>query len=145
MSADNIHMLVNIVKVILDNEEAISREVILDHIEKQCNNPLFASVTDNDKETALKTLLVDYSVWMNQEPTVLSDNTDHEEWLADHRKDIDFTFWERYQTYLQTHKGFPSRVIKSLDKTTDIVLGYLEHPRREGAWRRRPWHEGQIW
>jgi hypothetical protein len=144
MLTNNVKLLVNSVKVFLDSENIISRDLILSHIENQCRNPLFNSLTEEDKELALKSLLADYSVWMNQEPTVLSDNTDHEEWLADRRKEINFDFWERYSTYLEREKGYPRAVLNDLDKTTDIILGYLEYPKREGFWDRRGMVVGEV-
>ncbi|NLF41685.1 MAG: endonuclease, partial [Bacteroidales bacterium] len=144
MSSNNVEMLINIVKIFLNNESSITRDVINSHIEKQCGNPPFNMLTEGDKEQALKSLLSVYSVWMNQKPTVLSDNKDHIEWLDDNRKKIDFAFWDRYQAYLEKSKNLPYKVISSIDKTTDTVLKYLEDPNRKGEWDRRGMVVGEV-
>ena len=143
MQIDKTKMLVNIIKVFLDNEPVVTRELINNHIENQCTVPAFCTITPEEKEHALKMLLANYAIWMNQEATMLCDNIDHDEWLSDRRKDIDFVFWERYREYL-SREGLPDKVLTDLDRTSDIVLGYLEDPAREGYWDRRGMVVGDV-
>ena len=62
---------------------------------------------------------------------------DHEPWLSNARKDIDFYYWNRYRRYLLEGHDFPDPVLASLDSVTDRILDFLQKPTDEGRWDRR--------
>jgi Z1 domain len=83
------------------------------------------------------------TVWQAPSPG-LDDARDHVEWLPSAKAAIDWQFWNRYRRYLEDVKLMPRQVVWRLDETTDWVLGKLENPDREGAWRRYGLVVGQV-
>jgi hypothetical protein len=76
------------------------------------------------------------------EGDVLTDTSDHVDWLDRRRPEIDWTFWKAYRSW--TAKSLPGPVVSSVDRLTDEVLGLLENPFREGRWDRRGMVVGQV-
>ncbi|MFF5423239.1 MULTISPECIES: Z1 domain-containing protein [unclassified Streptomyces] len=74
----------------------------------------------------------------------ISDGTGHIPWLPDAKNDRKWPFWERYERYLSWVRDMPAQVVRSIDRTTDEVLGELEDPNRPGQWRRRGLVIGQV-
>lgn len=74
----------------------------------------------------------------------LSDGSGHIPWLPDAKNDRTWPFWERYERYLSWVRDMPAQVVRSIDRTTDEVLGELEDPNRPGQWRRRGLVIGQV-
>jgi hypothetical protein len=82
-------------------------------------------------------------IWQERS-TSLEDRTGHEEWLAPHRDQIEWRFWDRYRRYLEQVELLPPAVISRTDESTDRVLGKLEFPSRQGEWDRRGLVVGQV-
>lgn len=97
-----------------------------------------------DEEALLRRVLQEVNTFVEEAPTVLKDNHDHEEWLSGERADISWNYWQRYKKYLRTEEKFPPKVIDSLDEATDDILRLLESPRRKGNWDRRGMVVGNI-
>lgn len=78
--------------------------------------------------------------------TALDDNdpTSHVAWLEERRAGIKWRFWDRYVTYLERDFGMPPTVLTSVGRLTDMILGRLEEPTREGAWDRRGMVVGSV-
>ena len=78
--------------------------------------------------------------------TVLDDNdpTAHEAWLPESRGNIQWRFWNRYVTYLERDFGMAPTEVNNLHELTDMVLGRLEKPSREGKWDRRGMVVGSV-
>lgn len=74
----------------------------------------------------------------------LSDDSDHQPWLAEQRDTIDWRFWERYERHLTHSVGLPPAVVDNLADITDDILGRLEAPTRAGSWDRRGLVAGQV-
>ncbi|MGW3336149.1 Z1 domain-containing protein [Streptomyces sp. NPDC001009] len=74
----------------------------------------------------------------------LSNGSGHIPWLPDAKNDRKWPFWERYERYLSWVRDMPPQVVRSIDRTTDEVLGELEDPNRPGQWRRRGLVIGQV-
>lgn len=74
----------------------------------------------------------------------LTDARDHVEWLANRRGDIDWRSWEHYQRWLSTDQDLEPMALRRLDDNTSQVLGFLEDPKRPGAWDRRGMVVGQV-
>ncbi|GAA1225581.1 Z1 domain-containing protein [Kitasatospora nipponensis] len=74
----------------------------------------------------------------------LEDRTGHRPWLPDAKNERDWDFWARYRRYLEDVRRMPPRVVWRLDQSTDEILGQLEDPRRNGAWRRTGLAIGQV-
>lgn len=74
----------------------------------------------------------------------LTDPRNHTEWLADRRGEVHWTFWERYETFLQMIEQLPEPVIRSVDIRTEGILELLEDPKRPGEWDRRGLVVGSV-
>lgn len=98
-----------------------------------------------DEEEILRTILLNYGVFEGHS-SVLEDNRNHIEWLANERATIKWNFWNRYKKYLSKDKEerLPESVISEIDNTSEEILKRLESPRREGAWDRRGMVVGNV-
>jgi hypothetical protein len=81
-----------------------------------------------------------------EDATVLDehDSTAHVEWLAPRKADIEWRFWQRYMTFLERESAMAPSAVNALDGLTDMILGRLEDPRREGPWDRRGMVVGSV-
>ncbi|MFI9328965.1 SAV_2336 N-terminal domain-related protein [Kitasatospora sp. NPDC052868] len=76
-------------------------------------------------------------VTIHQEPVPgPPDITAHIPWAGRRTEGRSQGFWERYLRYLQESRSARTDWVRSLDESTDDVLGRLEDPRRPGNWRR---------
>ncbi len=96
-----------------------------------------------DQEALLRQILFDYGVFEGP-ASILEDNRDHKEWLANERASIKWDFWSRYKKYLEVIEKLPPSVVSSIDQTTEEVLKRLESPKRPGAWDRRGMVVGNV-
>jgi len=76
--------------------------------------------------------------------TALDDPTGHEVWLPEHKAEIKWQFWSRYERHLARDFGMPRPAINSLHSLTDKILERIEHPAREGPWDRRGMVVGSV-
>jgi hypothetical protein len=74
----------------------------------------------------------------------ISDSDHHTPWLPDAKSTRSWEFWERYRDYLEHTESLPPGVVRTLDRSTDEILGELEDPRSEGAWERAGLAIGQV-
>lgn len=98
---------------------------------------------DVDEEQLYRRVVQDYDIWGGS-MSVLKDNTDHIEWLANMKASKDWTLWRRYKKYIENQRKMSPNAIKELDRSTDTVLGLMESPDREGNWDRRGMVVGNI-
>lgn len=96
-----------------------------------------------DEEMLLRQILFDYGVFEGP-ASVLEDNRDHQEWLANERASISWRFWPRYKKYLEVSEKLPPAVVDNIDQTTDEILKRLESPKRPGSWDRRGMVVGNV-
>jgi hypothetical protein len=68
---------------------------------------------------------------------------DYHPWLDDQRENIDWYYWNRYKRLLKK-KGFPPKVVTSIDSITNKITDHLENPKKEGAWDRRGLIVGHV-
>lgn len=94
-----------------------------------------------DKAKVEEELIRRFSTWIAS-PSVLSDSSDHVEWLTADRKK-GWRYWQRYREYLEKHK-IPLYAVDGINDATNRVLGLLEDPEREGAWDRRGLVVGHV-
>ena len=96
-----------------------------------------------DEEEIIRTILFNYGIFEGHS-SVLEDNRDHIEWLANERATIKWNFWNRYEKYLSKVERLPEPVVSEIDNTSDEILKRLESPRREGSWDRRGMVVGNV-
>ncbi|HCY77496.1 MAG TPA: endonuclease [Ignavibacteriales bacterium] len=63
-------------------------------------------------------------------------------WLKDRKKDISWSFWNRYNNYLR--KKMALETINKLDNLTDDILDRIPNPSISGAWDKRGMVVGQV-
>ena len=66
-----------------------------------------------------------------------------EPWLEGRRAEVEFKYWNRYRRLLGN--TLPPKVLGTIDKDTDRIVGLLENPLRSGPWKRRAgrWPNGK--
>lgn len=65
------------------------------------------------------------------------------EWLTERRATTDLFYWNRYRAYL-LQSGFSKEVVGTIGRDTDKIVGLLENPEKEGAWKRRGLVVGHV-
>ncbi|MFZ5529742.1 MAG: Z1 domain-containing protein [Pseudomonadota bacterium] len=93
-----------------------------------------------DRQRVTDELIRRFSSWAGVD-VMMKDDVGHKAWLVQGRKS-DWRYWQRYSEYLEGRLS-PS-AIEALDKSTDMILGSLEDPLREGAWDRRGLVVGHV-
>jgi hypothetical protein len=81
------------------------------------------------------------NIWTT-EASSLTDQQGHVPWLQAERAEISWNFWDRYRSYIA--RDLPPAAVKHVDRITDVILGQLESPRRDGLWDRRGMVVGQV-
>jgi hypothetical protein len=96
-----------------------------------------------DRDVLLKEIQSRVAVWQD-DSVGLKDDRNHIEWLTEAQVERSWDFWDRYRRYLEDVRLMPPRVVRRLDQSTDRILGQIEDPRRQGAWRRTGLVVGQV-
>lgn len=124
-----------------ESESALQREQIVDTVEEVLSMRRFREGVDGEKLTA--ELEEIFTIWADA-PSALSNDDDHQAWLAQKGPDIRWSFWNRYKLYL-LHKQRMSPIgLENLNRVTDEVLGRIEDPGRAGPWDRRGLVMGDV-
>lgn len=123
-------------------DQRVTTELVQQYAAAAVTLPPFDSA-ELDHDRIIRLVKATINVWVPA-ASVLEDNTDHVDWLAQRRAEVDWTFWDRYRQWLESRKGFPADVVRKTDDVTDNILGRLEDPQREGAWDRRGLVAGQV-
>jgi hypothetical protein len=99
---------------------------------------------DVDKEMIIRELESRFSITFLGNIQILEDRaTSHIVWLPEKRSEIEWRFWKRYERWLQA-KRMSENAIRGIDEFTDIILGLLENPKRNGEWDRRGLVVGNV-
>jgi hypothetical protein len=96
-----------------------------------------------DEETLVSELLHLFSITIGK-ASALDDIRGHKAWLDARRAEIKWSFWRRYSRYLETDLKWAPQMVESLDRDTDMVLGRVEDPNRDGCWDRRGMVVGSV-
>lgn len=127
--------------LLLDDDvlAGISQELIGGTIDRVvAMNPKWG--IDFDRDAAIEELTRRFSIWIGKD-AVLSDETGHRQWLDAARKK-DRRYWQRYRRWME--RKLSPKAIETLDDSTDLVLGFLEDPTRDGIWDRRGLIVGHV-
>ncbi len=65
-------------------------------------------------------------------------------WLNDARKDISWTYYNRYEQYLLQKKGWKPTAIASIQTSSDIILDHMANPRTKNLFDKRGLVIGDI-
>lgn len=73
---------------------------------------------------------------------ILDTDEGYQPWLKERKKDIHWSFWNRYSNYLRKKIG--PDTINKLDNLTDDILDRLTNPAINGPWDKRGMVVGQV-
>lgn len=81
--------------------------------------------------------------------TMLDDMTNHLEWFnpatnTATKRDLSWHFWDHYKDYLTTVKGWPPKIVDSVDGFSSEILSRIEDPQRQERWDRRGMVMGSV-
>lgn len=134
---DNYKQLSDAVRATLANESKVTQETIRERIQKFRE---VVKVSDEEADNLAREIETNLSIEMEIGSIIKEEFT---EWLDSEKVNIDPYYWDRYKKLLE-QQDFPPKVITSLDKDTDRILGLLEIPKKEGAWDRRGMVVGYV-
>jgi hypothetical protein len=95
-----------------------------------------------DKEKIARHLEARFNVSMSVGDILFAE--EYKPWLADARGAIDFYYWNRYKSYLDSNVALPHLVVQSMDAISDKILDHLENPCKDGSWSRRGMVIGHV-
>ncbi|SFK64847.1 Type III restriction enzyme, res subunit [Nitrosomonas aestuarii] len=91
--------------------------------------------SNDDFEHLQRVLETEYVTTMGAGVSLIDPEDVHDEkWLT--RREIDWNYWNDYESYL-IGENWPTRVVSSMDTITNKILGLLKDPEEEGEWYRR--------
>jgi hypothetical protein len=93
-----------------------------------------------DREAVIDELIRRFSLWIGRDSTIKSE-AGHFPWLSPARR-VERRYWQRYREWLERELSF--RAVEALDQSTDLILGLLEDPTRDGWWDRRGLVVGHV-
>lgn len=113
---NNIESYARIARVLIDTtkcsiDEAVSNPAIPEHL--------------RDK---IKIMLEQEQLIVVRDPHLIEDpEREHNEWLS-HIDRASWYYWPRLRNYLIDAKGWPEATVRSIDDSTDRILGAMENP-----------------
>lgn len=88
-----------------------------------------------DIDYLIRSLEAQYITTMGAGVSLIDHDIPHdEEWYL--KREINWNYWQDYQTYL-IRQMWPTRVVNSMDLVTNKILGLLQDPQDVGDWERR--------
>lgn len=94
-------------------------------------------VSDEEFEQIVKNLKAALLVAMDVGVSIVDPDSTHQSWLPARRSEIDFFYWNRYKKYLETVKGWNTRVTANLDTVSTEILDLLGDPKNDQTWKRK--------
>jgi len=95
----------------------------------------------SERESLFKYLAATFAVF-SENYRILDTDRDYKPWLKDRKKDIDWSFWNRYSNYLR--KKIVPDTINKLDNLTDDILDRITNPSISGPWDKKGMVVGQV-
>lgn len=96
-----------------------------------------------DREQLIREIKALYNIRVGNW-TAIEDESRKRPWLSSTRASIDWHFWNRYQEYLETNKGYSLATLAKLDELTDFTLDKLFNPAVSGRVDKRGMVVGQV-
>ncbi|MFC4914095.1 Z1 domain-containing protein [Actinomadura gamaensis] len=97
-----------------------------------------------DRDVLLRRLQELVAVFQEDSAGMVPDFSEHRPWLPEAKAERTWEFWDRYREYSEDVLLLPPRVVGTLDRSTEGILGDLEDPLRPGPWRRTGLVIGQV-
>ena len=119
--------------------QPLKREAIAAKADEILGIPTLAGGVNREK--LIRDLEERFTIW-SDDAQVLHGDDDHLPWLIARRGEIGWKFWERYRLFIGS--TLSPAALESVDKVTELILGELEDPMREGPWDRRGLVMGNV-
>ncbi len=116
----------------LQGNHVVPKGYLLEAVKKHGSE---LSLTQEDVERYVKHLETVYGT--SQEDGHILKKDFHEWYTPQERRSIDFHYWRRLERYWIKKTILPRDVVRSVDKVTDEIMGYLGNPRDKTSWNRR--------
>jgi hypothetical protein len=127
----------------LSQLETVERDRIIETVRMFSKNQLDLNGIDVSDDQITKIVkMIETRLAINM-PLGVIFAKDYHPWLDDQRENIDWYYWNRYKRLLKK-KGFPPKVVTSIDSITNKITDHLENPQKEGAWDRRGLVVGHV-
>jgi hypothetical protein len=136
---NNYELTKNIAQLFIQNlqlKQNLSAKDIRQQVETACQSAGVEELSSEEINKLVKELESQYQTVIGTERELLGDDEGWEAWLPTRRAAIEWSYWNRYRTYL-SQESFPDDVLARLESSTDRVLGLMGDPNREGSWDRR--------
>jgi len=137
----NYDLAIKMAQLFIPDDKPITKSII-NEAAKEAITSLRKKADTINEEKLIALLEGLYAIHIG-ECTILDDNVDHIQWLQDKKSEIEWDFWNRYESYLK-RKGLAPSAVKSIDDITDKVLARIEDPKRPGGWDRRGMVVGHV-
>lgn len=95
----------------------------------------------SEREPLFNYLAATFAVF-SENYKILDTDDGYKPWLKDGKKDIRWSFWNRYNNYLR--KKIEPDTINRLDNLTDDILDRITNPSTSGPWDKRGMVVGQV-
>jgi len=137
MSSDNFRSLERTIIVSLPNDRPPTEQEIRELATRL--RAVFA-VADEEFDALLRQLHAKLSIEMDTGVALVAE---YAPWLNALKPSIDPFYWDRFHKFLQK-KGWPPRVLATLDRVTDDILDLLGNPTQGTPWKRRGLVVGDV-
>ncbi|CAN7578634.1 Z1 domain-containing protein [Rossellomorea sp. LjRoot5] len=99
-----------------------------------------------DKGRVAQELEANINVLVEERDSIIKSSNSFKKkpWLNKVKPEIDWTFWEQYEYFLEHVEKIPSLVVSRTDSRTDTILELLGDPKTSGKWDTRGMVAGSI-
>lgn len=132
-------------QIILNNYEIKTSELLRKTVDEVCTMPRYRDI---DREKLIKILEMENNIIYDDKDSIL-ENKEHKPWLypsgqpIEEDRQIEWKFWKNYKQNLM-QKGWPPKVIDTIDEMTTKIIMRLDNPKRPGTWDRRGLVVGDV-
>lgn len=99
-------------------------------------------IDPNSKE--VEQIIVDNFLSIGIETPQIFEDEGYVPWLQDARKDIAWSFYNRYEKYLIQKKKWKTKAVASIDKSSDIILDHMANPKTSNLFSKQGLVIGDI-
>jgi hypothetical protein len=129
-----------LIRLWLGNASSVTSAEIEQRIDELLILPRYKTI---DRQQLFREITFLYAV-RNEDFRIISDEERRLPWLDNRRASICWSFWNRYRSYLEDHKGFAPVTITKLDRLTDRIIDGLFDPTANIAVSKKGLCVGQV-
>lgn len=133
-----------LIDAVVDDNNVVGRSVIEE--KARLLAPGFKVTDDRQVVEVIHYLEGRYQISMGDGSLFTAEEAEFEPWLEEFQSENDqsvWYYWNRYKRHLKI-ENFPPMVITKIDDQTDKILGLLQHPEKNGRWKRKGLVVGHV-